>query len=85
MADYPESWLKWHDRGSLASALRIKKSEEFIGEILEEFSGYKKGDFQNAEKFSESTLSLPFTTEMSVKDVTQVVDAVRKVVSYFTK
>lgn len=47
--------------------------------------GYKKGDLPNAESFSESTLSLPFTSELSVKDVNYVIIALRKVLSYFSK
>lgn len=45
--------------------------------------GYKKGDFPHAEKFYERTLSLPMATNMTEKDVDDVIKAVRKVVNAY--
>jgi dTDP-4-amino-4,6-dideoxygalactose transaminase len=43
------------------------------------FLGYKKGDFPNAERIGEETLSLPLSSTMAMDDAKRVVDAVRKV------
>jgi dTDP-4-amino-4,6-dideoxygalactose transaminase len=43
--------------------------------------GYKKGDFPNAEFISERTLSIPFSAKLSEQDVTDVIDALKKILS----
>lgn len=47
--------------------------------------GLRRGDFPNAEFISDRTLSLPLSTSLSDDDVEDVVNAVRKVLRYFTK
>jgi dTDP-4-amino-4,6-dideoxygalactose transaminase len=43
--------------------------------------GYKQGDFPNAEWISDRTVSLPFSAKLSNKDVEDVVNALRGIVS----
>jgi len=47
--------------------------------------GYKIGDYPNAEFVSERTFSLSLSPKMSEKDVYDVVQAVKKIVTYFRK
>lgn len=42
------------------------------------FLGYKKGDFPNAERISETTLSLPISAEMTEWDAIEVTKALKK-------
>ncbi|NLD95293.1 MAG: DegT/DnrJ/EryC1/StrS family aminotransferase [Fibrobacter sp.] len=39
--------------------------------------GYKQGDFPNAEKIGDTTLSIPLSAALTDDDVTDVIDAVR--------
>lgn len=43
--------------------------------------GFKRGDFPNAEYISDRTISLPLSARLTDEDVTDVIAAVRKVVS----
>lgn len=43
-----------------------------------QFLGYKKGDFPNAEKWGETELSLPVSTNMTPEDAIYVVEQVNK-------
>lgn len=45
-----------------------------------EFLGYQKGDFPNAEKIGEETISLPVSATMSVEDAERVVAAVKAII-----
>ena len=45
--------------------------------------GYKRGDFPNAEYVSDRTISLPLSAKLADKDVDDVVQAVRKVISHY--
>lgn len=47
--------------------------------------GFKRGDFPNAEFISDRTISLPLSAKLSDQDVEDVIKAVTKVVSYYTK
>ena len=45
--------------------------------------GYKKGDCPKAEKLSEEMMSLPLFYSMTDQDVEDVIEAVKKIVSYY--
>ncbi len=45
----------------------------------------KRGDFPNAEYISDRTVSLPFSAELSDSDVQDVIEAVRKVILYYSR
>lgn len=45
----------------------------------------RQGDFPNAEKISESVMSLPLTPGMSQEDVHDVIAGVRKVLAHYSK
>ncbi|MBI2287839.1 MAG: UDP-4-amino-4,6-dideoxy-N-acetyl-beta-L-altrosamine transaminase [Chloroflexi bacterium] len=47
--------------------------------------GYKKGDYPKAETYYERAITLPIFPRMSDEDVQDVIEAVRKVVSYYRK
>lgn len=47
--------------------------------------GFKPNDFPNAYWIGERTISLPFYPHMSLKDVTDVIEAVRRIVEYYRK
>jgi dTDP-4-amino-4,6-dideoxygalactose transaminase len=48
-------------------------------------SGYKRGDFPNAEYISDRTISLPLSTKLSEKDINDVIKAVKKVVGFYRR
>jgi len=47
--------------------------------------GFKSGDFPNAEWISERTISLPLSAKLSNKDVNDVIEAVTKILEYYSK
>lgn len=47
--------------------------------------GYSPGDFPNAEFVSDRTLSIPLSAKLTDKDVTDVIEAVKKIVNYYSK
>ena len=47
--------------------------------------GFKKGDFPNAAYVSERTISLPFSSKLSDRDVDDVIEAVTKVLTQHKK
>jgi UDP-4-amino-4,6-dideoxy-N-acetyl-beta-L-altrosamine transaminase len=47
--------------------------------------GYKKGDFPIAEKYYKRALTLPLFPKMQDDDVNDVIDAVKKTISYYRK
>ncbi len=47
--------------------------------------GYKRGDFPNAEYISDRTISLPFSAKLSDRDVKDVINAVKKVIGYYSR
>ncbi|MCL5072247.1 MAG: DegT/DnrJ/EryC1/StrS family aminotransferase, partial [Actinobacteria bacterium] len=47
--------------------------------------GYKKGAFPNAEHIGDRTISLPLSPVLSMKDITDVIKAVTKLVNYYKK
>ena len=47
--------------------------------------GYKRGNFPYSEFVSDRTISLPFSSNLSEKDVNDVIKAVTKVISYYSK
>jgi len=47
--------------------------------------GYKKGDYPNAEFVSERILSLPLSPQMTVEEVKQVINAVKKIIQYYQR
>jgi len=47
--------------------------------------GFKKGDFPNSEWISERTISLPFSVKLKNSDVGDIIKAVTKVLSWFSK
>ncbi len=46
---------------------------------------YKRGDFPVAEYISDRTVSLPLSPKMTLKDVDDVIKAVKKVIAYYRK
>lgn len=44
---------------------------------------YKRGDFPNTEYISDRTISLPLSPDMSDREVTDVIESVRKVLTYY--
>lgn len=46
---------------------------------------FKKGDYPNTEFVSDRTISLPLSPQMTLKDVNDVIKAVRKIVKYYSK
>jgi len=46
--------------------------------------GYKKGDYPKAEKYYERAITLPIFPRMSDKDVEDVIEAVRKVMDFYS-
>lgn len=46
--------------------------------------GFKKGDYPKAEFVSQRILSLPLSPQMTVKDVKEVVQAVKKIIKYYS-
>jgi len=51
----------------------------------QEHFGYKRGDFPNAEFISDRTISLPLSAKLTDQDVTDVIEAVTKVLTHFKK
>ncbi|MFC1917385.1 UDP-4-amino-4,6-dideoxy-N-acetyl-beta-L-altrosamine transaminase [Chloroflexota bacterium] len=47
--------------------------------------GYKWGDFPKAERYYDRAITLPIFPRMSDKDVADVIEAVRKVISHFRR
>jgi len=47
--------------------------------------GYKKGDFPAAENFYERAITLPVFPKMNDDDANDVINAVKKVISYYSK
>jgi len=47
--------------------------------------GYKKGDFPVAENFYNQALTLPVFPKMNNEDVNDVINAVKKVINYYSK
>lgn len=47
--------------------------------------GYKYGDFPNSEYISDRTISLPFSAKLSDRDVRDVINAVKKVLNYYSR
>ncbi len=47
---------------------------------LRERLGHKPGDFPNAERIGDSTMSLPFYANMPTEHVDEVIDALREVI-----
>ncbi len=47
--------------------------------------GYKKGDYPKAERYYERAITLPIFPKMSEEDVEDVIQAVKKVISYYQK
>lgn len=47
--------------------------------------GYKRGDFPNAERISDRTISIPMGSNLSDQDVQDVVSAIRKVLAYYRR
>ncbi len=80
------------DREEILRALRAENigvGVHFIALHLHPY--YKKkynlrrGDFPNAEYISDRTVSLPFSAELSDSDVQDVIEAVRKVILYYSR
>ena len=51
----------------------------------QEHFGYKRGDFPNAEFISDRTISLPLSAKLTDQDVTDVIEAVTKVLTHYKK
>lgn len=47
--------------------------------------GYKRGDFPNAEFVSNRTISLPLSAKLTDRDFDDVIEAVNKVLRYYSK
>ena len=47
--------------------------------------GYKRGDYPKAERYYDRAITLPIFPRMTNDDVTHVIEAVNKVISYFRK
>lgn len=47
--------------------------------------GYKRGDFPHAEFVGSRTISLPLSPALSNQDITDVIQAVQKIVTYYKK
>lgn len=46
---------------------------------------YKKGDFPNAERYYERALTLPLFPKMANQDIEDVIQAVRKIITFYRK
>ena len=80
------------DRNKFISALQ----EEGIGcgvhftpihlmEYYRKTFGYKIGDFPNAELIGQNTFSLPIYPTMNSQDITDVINSVTKLVTYYRR
>lgn len=47
--------------------------------------GFKRGDFSNAEYVGDRTLSLPLSAGLSEEDVTDVIEAVKRIAEHYKK
>ncbi len=47
--------------------------------------GYKKGDYPKAERYYERAITLPVFPKMSQEDVEDVIEAVKKIIAYYSK
>ena len=47
--------------------------------------GYKRGDYPKAEKYYDRAITLPIYPKMNNEHVEDVINAVRKVITYFSK
>ena len=54
-------------------------------EFYKKTFGYKKEDYPNAAYVSDRILSLPLYPAMTIKDLTDVVNAVKKIIAYYKK
>ena len=80
------------DRNTIQQALfknNIGTGIHFIALHLhpyyQEHFGYKRGDFPNAEFISDRTISLPLSAKLTDQDVTDVIEAVTKVLTHYKK
>lgn len=55
-----------------------------LHKYYQETFGFKRGDFPNAEFISDRTISLPLSAKLTDGDVADVIQGVKKVISYFT-
>ena len=47
--------------------------------------GHKKGDFPNTEDIGDRTISIPFSHQLTDRDVEDVIKAVTKIMNYYKK
>ncbi len=80
--------LEEHDRDETLKKFKkenIGTGVHYIALHLQPFYqrkyGYHRGDFLNAEYISDRTISLPFSSKLTDKDVSDVIDTVKKVLS----
>lgn len=78
------------DRNQFAAALQAENigiGIHFLALHLSSYYkkrfGYKKEDFPNAEYISDRTISLPLSTKLTIKDIGDVVRAVKKVIIHY--
>lgn len=53
--------------------------------FYQENYGYKRGDFPNAERISDSTISLPLSAKLTDKDVEDIINVTRKILKWYEK
>lgn len=51
----------------------------------QQHGGYKKGDFPNAERYYERTITLPLFPKMTNQDIEDVIQAVQKIITFYRK
>lgn len=80
------------DRNQFIDALRAENigagihfTALHLHKFYRETYGYKKGDFPNAEFVGDRTLSLPLSPSMKKQDVKDVITAVLKLITYYSK
>lgn len=80
------------DRDTVQSALykeNIGTGIHYISIHLHQYYkntfGFKRGDFPNSEYVSDRTISLPFSAKLTDEDVSDVIEAVRKVIKHYQR
>ena len=80
------------DRKTIFDALRAENIGVHVHYIplhlqpyYQEKFGYKNGDFPVAEKYYKRCLTIPLYSKMSDDDVNDVIDGVKKVISYYSR
>jgi perosamine synthetase len=80
------------DRKTIFNALRAENIGVQVHYIpvhyqpyYRQHGGYKKGDFPHAERYYERAITLPLFPKMTDQDVEDVIEAVRKIITFYRK